>query len=65
MRASGTLVLGVCVLGALLGAAALWLWGREMEEYAEEKTRGVRDGLREVLRAGQDAIRSAPAAENP
>jgi hypothetical protein len=29
-------------LGAIMGAGVAWLWGREMEEYAEEKTRGVR-----------------------
>jgi len=67
-----------------MGAAVVWLWGREMEEYVEEKTRGVRtkaaDGVRaveekagkvldrtredvsEALRAGQEAIRPAPAA---
>ena len=86
------------VLGAIIGAAVMWLWGRKMEEYAEEKTRGVRtkaaDGVRaveetagqvldrggealrradeflqdtkehvsEALRAGQEAIRPAPAA---
>jgi hypothetical protein len=86
------------VLGAIMGAAAVWLWGREMEAYVEDKTRGVRtkaaegvraveetagkvldrgdDALRradeflqgtrahvsETLRAGEDAIRPAPAA---
>jgi gas vesicle protein len=86
------------VLGAIMGAAVVWLWGRQMEEYVEEKTRGVRtkaaegvraveettgkvldrggDALRradeflqdtkeqvsEALRAGQEAIRPAPAA---
>ena len=86
------------VLGAMMGAAAVWLWGREMEEYVHEKTRGVRtkaaDGVRvveektgkmldrggetlrrvdeflqdtrddvsEALRAGEEAIRPAPAA---
>jgi hypothetical protein len=85
------------VLGAIVGAAVVWLWGREMEEYVEERTRGVRtkaaDGVRaveegagkvldrggaalrrvdellqdtkehvsETLRAGQEAIRPAPA----
>ena len=93
MRISGSFL-----LGAIMGAAAVWLWGREMEEYVEEKTRGVRtkaaDGVRmveekagkvldrggeavrrvdeflqdtreevsEALRAGEDAIRPAPAA---
>lgn len=47
MRASGAFVLGVIV-----GAAVVWLWRREMEEYVEDKTRGVRtkaaDGIRAV-----------------
>lgn len=95
MRTSGALV-----LGAIMGAAVVWLWGREMEEHVAEKTRGVRtkvakgvraaeekagevldrgnDALRrvddflrdttedvsEALRAGQEAIRPAPAARN-
>ena len=29
------------VLGAIMGAA-VWLWGRDIEEYVEDKTRGVR-----------------------
>jgi gas vesicle protein len=89
---------GAFVLGAIMGAAVVWLWGREMEQYVEEKTRGVRttaaEGVRaveekagevldrggealrrvddflqdtkehvsEALRAGQEAIRPAPAA---
>ncbi len=89
---------GGFVLGAIMGAAAVWLWGREMEAYVGEKTRGVRtkaaegvrtveekagqvldrggDALRradeflqdtrvhvsETLRAGEEAIRPAPAA---
>jgi len=88
----------VFVLGAIMGAAVVWLWGREMGEYMDAKTRGVRtkaaegvraveeqagklrhrggDALRradgflqemkehvsEALRAGEDAIRPAPAA---
>jgi hypothetical protein len=86
------------VLGAVMGAAVVWLWGREMEAYVEDRTRGVRtkvaEGVRaveetaakvldrggdvlyradeflqdtkeqvsEALRAGEDAIRPAPAA---
>jgi gas vesicle protein len=86
------------VLGTIVGAAVVWLWGRDLEVYVEEKTRGMRtkaaegvraveetagkvldrsgDALRradeflqdtkehvsEALRAGQEAIRPAPAA---
>jgi hypothetical protein len=32
----------VFVLGTIVGAAVVWLWGREIEEYVGEKTRGVR-----------------------
>jgi len=89
---------GAFVLGAIIGAAAVWVWGREMEAYVEEKTRGVRTKTAErvravaetagqvldrggealhradhflqetkehvsgALRAGEDAIRPAPAA---
>ncbi len=89
---------GAFVLGAIMGAAVVWLCGRAVEEYVEEKARGVRtkvaEGVRaveekagkvldrggqalrraddflqdtkehvsEALRAGQEAIRPAPAA---
>jgi hypothetical protein len=85
------------VLGAITGTAVMWLWGREIEDYVGDKTRGVRakaaDGMQAVgertgkaldhggnslrraeeflqdtkehvsgvLRAGQEAIRPAPA----
>ena len=88
---------GAFVLGAIMGAAVVWLWGREMEAYVEDRTRGVRakaaeavraveetagkvldrggdvlhradeflqdtkEQVSEVLRAGEDAIRPAPA----
>jgi gas vesicle protein len=88
----------VFVLGAIIGGAVVWLWGRQMRSYVEEQTRGLRtkaaEGVRaveekadtvldrggetlrrvdefvqdtrehvsEALRAGQEAIRPAPAA---
>ena len=33
---------GAFVLGAIVGAAVVWLWGREIEDYVQEKTRGLR-----------------------
>ena len=44
----------VFVLGAIVGAAAVWLWGREMEAYVEEKTRGVRTTVAEGVRAVEE-----------
>jgi hypothetical protein len=61
---------GAFVLGAITGAAVVWLWGRQMEEYVGQKTRAVRttvaEGIRtveetagQVLDRGGDALRRA------
>jgi gas vesicle protein len=58
------------ILGAIMGAAVVWLRGREMEEYVKERTRGMRtqaaEGVRaveetagKVLDRGGDALRRA------
>jgi hypothetical protein len=44
----------VFVLGAIMGAAAVWLWGREMEAYVEDRTRGVRTKAAEGVRAVEE-----------
>ena len=44
----------VFVLGAIMGAAVVWLWGREMEAYVEGKTRGVRTKAAEGVRAVEE-----------
>jgi gas vesicle protein len=49
MRTSGDFV-----LGAIIGAAVVWLWGREIEKYVEEKTRGVRTKAAEGVRAVEE-----------
>jgi hypothetical protein len=45
---------GAFVLGAIMGAAVVWLWGREMEEYVAERTRGVRTKAAEGVRAVEE-----------
>jgi hypothetical protein len=45
---------GAFVLGAIMGAAVMWLWGREMEEFVEEKARGVRTKAAEGVRAVEE-----------
>ena len=58
------------ILGAITGAATVWFWRREIEDYARDKTRGVRtqaaEGIRaveesaeQVLDRGGDALRRA------
>jgi hypothetical protein len=60
------------ILGAITGAAIVWFWRRELEDYARDKTRGVRaraaerlqavaEGTEKVLDRGGDALRRAEA----
>lgn len=49
MRTGGTFVLGV-----IMGAAVVWLWGRELEEYVEVRTRGMRTKAAEGVRAVEE-----------
>jgi hypothetical protein len=60
------------LLGAITGAAIVWFWRRELEDYARDKTRGVRaraaerlqavaEGTEKVLDRGGDALRRAEA----
>ena len=44
----------VFVLGAIMGAAVVWLWGQEMDEYVQERTRGVRTRAAESVRAVEE-----------
>ena len=39
------------VLGAITGAAVVWLWGREIEAYVAETSRGVRAKVAGGVRA--------------
>jgi hypothetical protein len=41
---------GAFVLGAIVGAAVVWLWGREMEEYVEENAGKALDRGGDTLR---------------
>ena len=49
MRTSETFV-----LGAITGALVVWLWGRDIENYVGEKTRGVRTKAAEGIRAVEE-----------
>ena len=42
---------GVFCLGVITGATIVWFWRREIEDYARDKTRGVRTQAAEGLRA--------------
>jgi hypothetical protein len=58
------------ILGAITGGAIVWFWRQEIEDYARDKSRGVRaqaaeglqavaDGTEKVLDRGGDALRRA------
>ena len=44
----------IFVLSAIIGATVVWLWGRQMEEYVTERTRGVRTKAAEGVRAVEE-----------
>jgi gas vesicle protein len=46
---------GAFVLGTIMGAAVVWLWGREMGEYVET-TRGVRTKAAEDVQAAEEKV---------
>ncbi len=39
------------VLGTIMGGVAVWLWGKDIEGYVGEKTRGVRAKAADAMRA--------------
>jgi hypothetical protein len=42
------------VLGTIIGGVAVWLWGRKIEGYVGEKTRGVRTKAADAMRAVEE-----------
>ena len=50
---------GLFVLGAIAGGVIGWLWGKEIEGYVGEKTRGARTKAAEGLRAIDEKARKA------
>ena len=42
------------LLGVITGAAIVWFWRREIEDYARDRTRGVRTRAAEGLRAAEE-----------
>jgi len=42
------------ILGTIVGGVAVWLWGREIEGYVGEKTRGVRAKAADAMRAVEE-----------
>jgi membrane protein DedA with SNARE-associated domain len=47
------------VLGAMIGAVAVWLWGRTIEDRIAEKTRAFRTKAADGIQAVEETIRPA------
>jgi hypothetical protein len=54
----GTLVKSF-VLGAVTGGVIVWFWGREIREFIDERTSGVRKAAADRLQAAADGLQSA------
>jgi hypothetical protein len=52
---------GAFVLGSIIGAVVMWLWGREIEMYLEEKAGNVLDRGGETLRRANDFLEETKA----
>jgi hypothetical protein len=53
MRASD-----VFVAGMIAGAVVVWLWGREMQDFLEGKTREVRTRAADAIGTVEDTVRA-------
>jgi hypothetical protein len=42
------------MLGTIMGGAAVWFWGREIESYVGDQTRGVRARAADAIQAVEE-----------
>lgn len=42
------------ILGTIMGGVAAWLWGKDIEGYVGEKTRGVRTKAADAMQAVEE-----------
>ena len=47
------------VLGAMIGAVVVWVWGRNIEDRITEKTRAIRTKAADGIQAVEETIRPA------
>jgi hypothetical protein len=46
------------ILGAVTGGAIVWFWGREIREYIDERTLGLRQAMAARLQAAADSLQA-------
>ncbi len=47
------------VLGAITGGTIVWFWGREIRQFLDEQTSGVREAAAGKLQAAADSLQAA------
>jgi len=51
--------MGRFILGVIVGAAAVWFYGREIFEYVDEKTRMAREKAADTLQSAAETLQGA------
>ena len=46
------------ILGAVVGGAIVWVWGREIREFVDERTLGMRRALAARLQGAADGLQA-------
>jgi hypothetical protein len=52
-------MIGSFLLGALVGAAAMWLYGRDIVLYVDERTRSARTRVAETLQSAAETLQGS------
>lgn len=52
-------MIGSFLLGALVGAATMWLYGRDIVLYVDERTRSARTHVAETLQSAAEMVQGS------
>jgi len=47
------------ILGAITGGAIVWFWGREIRQFIDEQTSGIREAAAGKLQTAADSLHAA------
>ena len=47
------------VLGAIAGGTIVWFWGREIRQFVDEQTAGIREAAAGKLQTAADSLQAA------
>jgi len=51
-------VLKTFILGAITGGTIVWFWGREIRDFIDSQTAGIRETAADKLQAAADGLQS-------